>query len=133
MDTTTDTTTDTSMPTVVTAGYVANWHGGSSYATSYDYADSLEWFPTLSAARDAFQSRRDSGDYWAQTFRYVRETSDGTLAYGETDSVLCPTVDESAYMDLHRVGPDSVAGTLGDYMSYRLTFGPRGGVVTTRA
>lgn len=97
----------------------ALWHGGSSYSPSD--MDSLETFPSLDAARDAFRERYMSGDRWPQDFTY---------ADGRKASTCTPAVDTSASMLLYGYDPRE---TLDPYPDRLMAMGPRGGVFVVNA
>jgi hypothetical protein len=107
----------------VTKGYAARWHGGSSYAEPSH--DDLEHFPSRKAAREAFVQRRDSGYNFRQTAIKLQVAHDGVLTRGGEESFHTPSVDNTAYMDLHPIKAD---GTHDPDVFHRLQFGKRGGV-----
>jgi hypothetical protein len=96
------------------------WHGGIGYSHSEIETD-LERFGSIAEAEEAMRDREtnNSGAY-TKDFKYV---------YRAPESVLLPAVEGSS-MDLF------VGGEWGDpipeggaYPDYRLTIGPRGGIV----
>ena len=92
----------------------ALWHGGSSYAHGYVDTD-VEAFDTLADALSAYASRRDSGYWIPQDFRYVNR---------EAESVHTPSVDETSSMWLWAADPTDDR----DPYPWRIVeTGPRGG------
>ncbi|MEO6156508.1 MAG: hypothetical protein ABIQ39_02640, partial [Ilumatobacteraceae bacterium] len=86
-----------------------------SYAPSGK--EDREFFPSISAAKEALCSRRESGHWMPQAFHKVIDGDIGTI----TETALTPCVDDSSYLDLY-AGPDT------DDIIDRIEFGPRGGV-----
>lgn len=105
----------------VTKGYAARWYGGSSYSES----DELEHFPNRAAARQAMQDRRNLGDRMKQSSQRLKADHTNALSLGESRADYMPAVDQSSYMDLHRIGKD---GTYDPDVFHRLEFGKRGGI-----
>ena len=92
----------------------ALWHGGVNYAHGYVETD-VESFDTLADAVAAYESRRDSGYWLRQDFRYVNR---------DADSVLTPCAGEGSSMWLWAADPTDDR----DPYPWRIVeVGPRGG------
>lgn len=95
----------------------ALWHGGDSYSSGSIHNGDLEWFESLRAAKEVFRERYESSGRRTVEFCYIDRPWESTYV---------PAVNESASMDIYTYDPRE---TDDPYPDFRLSFGPRMGIV----
>ena len=129
-------TTSNDWPIAVDSGYLAYWYGGSGYAMP----ETPEWVPNLNRAIDVWLTRLNNSQRrscilpalvaeWDEQSQCVRVNEPGERWMLET-----PNVGHDAELWLIPVPSVTSASAMRDsgLARYRITYGPRGGVVVDR-
>lgn len=106
--------------------YFATYHGPSYY--SYDRGR-MDGFSSISSARQHMRNRQRGLDYSDE----YRENEDGNMVlWNSSRRMDFPATTQSDYMDLFEAIPNG-DGTYGhSELGYRLSVGPRGGIVVEK-
>lgn len=123
-------------PIAVDSGYLAYWYGGSNYSMP----SAPEWVPSLNRAVDVWLTRLNNAQRYGFILPLlVAEWDDGTQCVrvrepGERWMLETPNVRIDAEFWLIPVPSVDSASAMVDIglARYRITYGPRGGVVVDR-
>lgn len=104
------------------------WWGGPGYSHG-DFPDSLESWPTITAAGYSLRERFEMGRDWRYTPQKVALGDDGIAIPTVTESFDMPCVTFECYLDVYpaeRVG--RIGWRVGNEPAIRLRLGPRLGI-----
>lgn len=100
--------------------YYGSWYGGPNYRAG----DTREIFDSIADAKRALEQRHSQGHLYPQPFGHT----DGHGNIVEITRALTPCVDETSDIYLYAADSAQYEESGWDYPTYRVFFGPRGGV-----